>query len=60
MTYRINNTGKILIGTVVATAAAEAITGEDLGLRRGCLTGLIVWMCWVALILTSVYWLIFK
>lgn len=60
MAYYINNTGKLLIGSVVATAVAEKVTGQDLGLRRGCLTGLVVWLAWVALVLSSIYWLVFK
>ena len=60
MAYYINNTGKLLIGSVVATAAAEKVTGRDLGLRRGCLTGLVVWLAWVAFVVTTFYWLIFK
>ena len=60
MAYYINNTGKLLIGSVVASAATQAVTGRDTGLARGCVIGLVVWMGWVALVLSSIYWLIFK
>jgi len=54
----INNTGKLLIGAVAAAAVGEAVTGRDTGLRRGCLTGLIVWMAWVSLVLYGIYYLV--
>ena len=54
----INNTGKLLIGAVVASAATEAVTGRDTGLARGCLTGLIVWLAWVALVLSAIYFFV--
>jgi hypothetical protein len=55
----INNTGKILGATVVAAAVTEAVTGQDTGVKRGCLTGLVVWFAWVCLVLYAIYYLIF-
>ena len=56
----INNSGKILAATVAAAAVAEKVTGEDLGVARTLKIGCLTWMAWVALVLTSVYWLVFK
>jgi len=60
MALYVNNTGKFLIGAVAASAVTQAVTGRDTGLARGCVVGLVVWMGWVALVLSSIYWLIFK
>jgi hypothetical protein len=43
---------------VVASAATEAVTGRDTGLARGCLTGLVVWLAWVALVLSAIYFFV--
>jgi len=56
----INNNGKLLIGTIVAAAATEAVTGEDTGLARGCAIGLVVWLAWVAFFFTTMFWIIFR
>ena len=60
MALYINNTGKLLGAAVLASAAAQAATGEDTGLARGCLVGLVVWLSWCCLILGTLFWLIFK
>lgn len=56
----INNNGKLLIGTIVAAAATEAVTGKDTGLARGCATGLVVWLAWVVFFFTAMFWIIFR
>ena len=55
----INNTGKLLGAVAVAGVVTEAVTGQDMGVRRGCLTGLLVWAAWVALVLAAIYYLVF-
>ena len=59
MGFYINSTGKLLGAAVVTSAVTQAATGKDTGLARGCLTGLVIWFCWVAFVLTTIYWLIF-
>lgn len=56
----INAAGKILIGTFIAGAATEAATGKDLGVARGCLAVLTAWLFWVAFVLYTIYYIIFK
>jgi len=60
MGYYVNNNGKLLIGTVIAAAAAEAVTGEDSGLARGCAIGLVAWIGWVIFFFTMMFWIIFR
>jgi hypothetical protein len=59
MALYINNTGKLLGAAILASAATQAATGEDTGLARGCLIGLVVWLAWVSLILGAIFFLIF-
>ena len=59
MAYYINNTGKIMAAGLAAGAAKAAITGDSTELKSGCLGFLVVWLCWVAFVLFTIYWLIF-
>lgn len=55
MAFYVNTTGKIL----AASAAVGVATGNGKAVARGCLTGLVVWSAWVALVLYSIHWLVF-
>lgn len=55
MSYYINSTGKIL----AVSAAVGVATCNGKAVPRGCLTGIFIWFCWVALILSVLYYLIF-
>lgn len=55
MGYYVNTTGKIL----AASAVVGVATGNGPAVARGCLTGLVVWMCWCCLFIGLLYYLIF-
>ena len=55
----INLSGKILAAELAVAVATQAMTGKDTGVARGCLAGLVAWMCWCTLVLGTLYFLIF-
>ena len=58
--FYLNNAGKIAVASTAVSVAKAAASGDSTEQKSGCIASLIVWTCWVSLILTAFYWLVFK